>query len=232
MTITASRVNPQMIEQEIQRHLRDQSGRRMVLVDQDFVTGQLGVEVIDIRRLTAEAIFAQQPPSHVLYAVDQDDLGLPIIRWLIEHNIKFRPIWALDPAHWIHKDRHARSTLEQEFAFQKEANFDKFDYGDFENICQALHITRGVGGAYIEVGCFRGSSGGFALRYMQQVGIYRPCYFLDVFDGFSYDAARKSTDAVWVDTHGTEGIEVVASRLKRFDQPLLGRPVHVTKNNI
>lgn len=134
----------------------------------------------------------------------------------------------------MHKDYRARSAIESEWSFQREAQFDKFDfgYGDAENICQALQTTRSLAGAYVEVGCFRGSSGRIALRYMQEAHIYRPSYFLDVFEGFTYPAAQASADAIWANSHATEGIEVVSGRLKEFEQPLLGRTVHVVTNNI
>ena len=233
MKFSAPRFGLELIDQEIEAHLSKKSGRRIVLTDQNFTTQHQDVEVVDARRTRPEDL-AEAPPTHVLYAVDQDDLGLPFILWLVEHNIKFKPIWTALPARWIHKDTRARTTIESEYHFQRSAGFAKFDYGygDAENICQALGATKELDGAYVEVGCFKGSSGGVALKYMQEAGIYRPSYFLDVFEGFTYPEARSSTDTVWKDSHWTEGLEVVANRLKRFEHRLLGRPVNVLKNNI
>jgi hypothetical protein len=67
---------------------------------------------------------------------------------------------------------------------------------------------------------------------MQEAGIFRPSYFLDVFEGFTYEAARTSPDTTWKGTHQSDGIETVAARLQRFARPELGRPVHIVKNNI
>ncbi len=67
---------------------------------------------------------------------------------------------------------------------------------------------------------------------MQELGIYRPSYFFDVFDGFNYEEAKSSSDALWFGSHVTHGQSVVAERLQSFDLPGLGRPVIVQKNNI
>jgi hypothetical protein len=56
--------------------------------------------------------------------------------------------------------------------------------------------------------------------------------FLDVFDGFSYEEASASADAIWNNTHATDGPEAIKRRLNRFAQPSLGRPVYVYKSNI
>lgn len=230
--ITSRRITTDLIEQDIAKQLAGKVGRRIMLIDQDFTTS-LDVEIIDVRKHDP-TVLDGAPLTHVIYAVDQDDRGLPFVLWLIERRIKFHPVFEAQPAQWVHKDDRARTTIESEYAHQSEAQFDKFDfgYGDAENICQALQATRSLAGAYVEVGCFRGSSGRIALKYMQEAGIYRPSYFLDVFDGFTYSAAQESADAIWANSHATEGIEIVSGRLKEFEQPLLGRSVHVVKNNI
>lgn len=231
--ITTRRFDHVTIRQEVEKILAIQkSGRCVVIVDQD-VKPFLNAETVDIRTEKPDTM-SGEPIVCAIYAVDQDDAGLPFIHWLIERRIRFIPIMRAEPAEYIHKDSIARQVIEQEFQFQSSAGFSKFDfgYGDMENICQAIEATRHLDGAYVEVGCFHGSSGGVAVRYMSEKGINRPCYFFDVFDGFVYDVAKASTDAVWINTHETDGIDVVEVRLKRFEQPMLGRVVTVQKNNI
>jgi hypothetical protein len=59
---------------------------------------------------------------------------------------------------------------------------------------------------------------------MQETGIYRPSYFFDVFDGFNYEEAISSPDAIWARTHVVdEGMDAVVKRLKRFERVALGR---------
>jgi hypothetical protein len=53
-----------------------------------------------------------------------------------------------------------------------------------------------------------------------------------VFDGFEYDAAKQSADAIWAGTHATEGREVVEQRLKRHERPRDGLNVFVRRHNI
>jgi hypothetical protein len=234
MALTRPRFTPEHVTNEIEKKLPPGiAGRRIVLIDQDMKIDRNDIEAIDVRSVSPRSLSGSTIVS-ALYAVDQDDAGLPFINWLIERGVKFMPILAAEPAHWVHKDIDAKTAIDSEHDFQSAEKFDKFDfgYGDAENICQALSATKRVTGALVEVGCFRGSSGSVALKYMQETGIYRPSYFFDVFDGFTYDAAKASTDAFWTGSHGTEGMDAVAARLKRFDQPKLGRPVNVFKHNI
>jgi hypothetical protein len=231
--ITPRRFDQAVLRREAEKILAiPKNGRCVIIVDQD-VEPFVNAEIIDIRADKPETM-SGEPIVCAIYAVDQDDAGLPFIHWLIERRIRFIPIWVGEPAQYIHKNSVARQVIEQEFQFQVGAGFNKFDfgYGDMENICQAIQATRHLDGAYVEVGCAHGSSGGVALRYMSEKGVNRPCYFFDVFDGFVYDAAKASTDTVWVNSHETDGIDAVAARLKRFEQPLLGRVVKVQKNNI
>jgi hypothetical protein len=236
MSIIANRFGPDIIKAEIQRW--GATGRVAVLVDQDCDLSDLNVEVIDVRSRSPDTLALGF--DCVFYAVDQDDLGAVFVRWMIEHRVKYIPIWRSTSARYVNKNRLARAVIEAEFDRQTAAGFAKFDaddsypgYGDAENICQALERTRSLPGAYVEVGCYRGSSGCVALHYMRESGIYRPTVFLDVFEGFTYEHARTSADRIWDGTHAVEeGIEAVAERLKAFEQAAFGRTVTVLKSNI
>jgi len=56
--------------------------------------------------------------------------------------------------------------------------------------------------------------------------------FLDVFDGFSYEEAGKSADAVWHGTHVTDGIDAVRSRLLEYGANAPGLSIGVERCNI
>jgi hypothetical protein len=151
-----------------------------------------------------------------VYACSWSFHGAPFIKTLIAKSGRFIPVWNAGPASYVDQNAAARDVLEAEWARQNEEGYAKWDPGpsgpaDFTNLCQALEITRHKKGVFLEVGCYRGSSGSIALRYMNQAGIYRDAYFFDVFEGFLYDAALASADAVWSGSHATEGIAATTS---------------------
>lgn len=170
----------------------------------------------------------------VVYAVSQDDIGLPYISMLHDLSINYIPVWIADPGYYVKGNLVARIAIEEEFKKQTEQGFAKFDFGpsDFVNIVQALDITENVPGAFVEIGCFRGSSSCAALNYIAKKNMNLECYFLDVFNGFDYLDAHSSSDCVWENTHGTEGFEEITKRLKQYEHPNAKLHVNVLKNNI
>jgi len=172
-----------------------------------------------------------------VYACSWNFHGAPFIKTLIARGGRFIPVCNAGPARYVDQNVVARDVLEAEWIRQNEEGYAKWDPGpsgpaDFTNLCQALEITRHKKGAFLEIGCYRGSSGSIALRYMNQAGIYRDAYFFDVFEGFLYDAALASADAVWSGSHATEGMAIVAQRLERYALPLSGLNVMVCRHNI
>lgn len=205
----------------------------VILVDQawDGIEG----EIVNCRETTPDALARYPAGRHIfIYACDQDDLALPFVKAVAARGDRFLPAYKGDPALYVNIDHAARRAIEDEFVLQSRDGYAKFEYGpyDFINIAQALRLTAHLPGSYVEVGCFRGSSAGIALRYLQYAGIRRDCWFLDVFEGFTYDAARASADAFWVDSHQTEGRDVIAERLATYQDRAAGVTVEVVKNNI
>lgn len=229
-----TKIDPGLIQRTAADAERRFPGRKaLVLVDQDWGLPEL--EFIDVMQVGPEVLDGFAPSARVyVYACDQDDVALPFIERIVSRGDKFIPAFKGDPAWYANIDHAARRALEDEFVSQTRDGYALFEYGpfDFMNIAQGLHITRKLPGSYVEIGCFRGSSGGVALRYLRYAGIARTCYFLDVFEGFTYDAARASPDAFWVDTHQTEGLEVVRARLKAHEDVDKGVLVNVVRANI
>ena len=199
--------------------------------------GEIGdVTFLNSGNKRPEEVDAFDPGTTIfIYACTQDDLGAPYLRRAMARGAKFRPIIVAHPALYVNIDTVARVSLENELKVQKQEKFAKWDYGphDFINLIQALAICKDVPGAYVEVGCYQGSSGGAVLSYLGNKGLSRDCHFLDVFEGFTYEAARKSPDTVWdggVITPG--GWERIAARLGRYARPEQGLTVSVHKNNI
>lgn len=68
-------------------------------------------------------------------------------------------------------------------------------------ICEALEVTRGILGAYVEIGVYKGGSAATARMYMAAAGIERNMSLIDTFQGFTYDSIQDSGDAAWIGTH-------------------------------
>ena len=228
---TATRLMPETVEKSIKHIQWNFRDREIVVLTDDPKQNFEGLRVVDYSAGETFDFDACDMDSTIfIYAFNFDSTGKPVAMEIIRRRGKFAPIRQVHPtARIYHVDERIRSAFTAEFDHQQEAGFSKWN-SDFDNIAQALILTRNLPGAYVEVGAFQGSSGCAALAAMQAVGIERPCFFLDVFDGFEYEAAKVSADASWAGTHKTDGMETVASRLKRFET--LGRPVHVVRNNI
>jgi hypothetical protein len=136
----------------------------------------------------------------------------------------YTPKAYLPTARYFHRDDIFRKVLLEEIPPRE--NWDTFDLADYENIAQALQVTRDLGGAYVEIGVYKGASAHLALNYMHQAKIVRPAYFLDLFEGFSYEAAKESADAFWLGQFSSTSLESVANRLAAFDNK------HLVKCNI
>ena len=169
-----------------------------------------------------------------IYAIQHASIGLPIAAALIEKNIKFLTAGGTRTGGFAYDDKVARQAIEMAFIVQTVQGFAKFnDPGtseDFANLCQALLYTNAIPGDVVEVGCFRGSSGTMMLEYAAQKKLKPKTFrFFDVFGGFDYPEALKSTDAFWANTHATDGQAIVAERLKGCAG---ANTVHVEKMNI
>ena len=125
-------------------------------------------------------------------------------------------------ARYFHRNDIARDTLIEDSKIDKP----KFEVGDFENIIQALEITRHIPGDYLEIGVYQGRSAHLALNYMSRAKLERRSFFLDVFEGFTYDKAQSSSDLIWKNTHQDTSFQNVQEFLAEFNN------AQVIKNNI
>ena len=189
---------------------------------------------IDVRRDSPAVLDSLGDDDVVIYACTQDDLGLPFIAHLHETGRKYFPLWSARPGGYVFTNNTARKVLQTEFAFQKQEGFDKWDFGhrDFSTLIQAIEITKELPGCYLEVGCYRGSSAGVVLRYLAAKRRPMEAFFLDVFNGFHYEASDKSSDAVWHGTHETDGFETVRDRLMAYGAGFPDLKITVDINNI
>jgi hypothetical protein len=205
--------------------------RILIVVDARYVERlggrPLEMELCEIatpEQITGEFLARFAPKrTHVLYGVECNSDGLPAIEKIVAAGFKFSPFGGAPVGSYAYENATAMATLEHQFVHQQLAGYAKFEdpgsCDDFLNLCQLLETTRAVPGAVVEIGCFRGSSSSVMLDYAKRAGIDRKFYFLDTFDGFSYEAARTSPDAMWQGTHATEGLEVVQARLEAIGYP-------------
>jgi hypothetical protein len=206
-----------------------------VLVDDCLANGNPSVPRIHCGKDGIEKIQALPFDRTIfVYACDSDVIGLPYLQEIIKQKGRFYPVQIYRPSLYINVNDRARNLLESEFVRQRNAGFDKFEryaLGDFQNIIQAIEGTARLKGDYLEIGCFMGSSSCVAVRYMKEMGLTRNCYFLDVFEGFNYSAAKESADTAWAGTHMSHGVEVVRKRISECGNPP-ALNVFVIKNNI
>lgn len=236
MTIIKKKLDTQMITNGIHAIKQKYPGRNHVILSDSYtVQPQVTGFVIDCSKECTDILMQYDFSQTIfIYACEQDDIGLPFIDLIIEHKGVFEPVWCAEPSTYANTNHIARDVLENEFIFQTANGFAKWDfgYGDFANITQALEVTRLVKGAFVEIGCFNGSSSCVAMQYLYDASISRSCFFFDVFDGFVYDSAYTSADQLWAGTHQSHGIEAVKQRLSRFHVPERGLSVTVEKLNI
>lgn len=214
--------------------------RILIVVDAHYVE-RIGGQQLQLascvfstpQEITADFLSQFTPRrTHVLYCVECNSDGLPAIERIVAAGFKFSPFGGAPVGSYAYENGAAFATVERQFVHQQLAGYAKFEdpgsCDDFLNLCQALEATRAVPGVIVEIGCFRGSSGSVLLDYAKHNGIDRTFYFFDTFDGFSYEAARSSSDAMWQGTHATEGLETVKARLEGVGYPDL----HVHRSNI
>lgn len=115
-------------------------------------------------------------------------------------------------ARYFHRNDIARKVLTEE----QQLPLSKFEVADFENIIQAIQATRQITGSYVEIGVYQGRSAHMALHYMKAAGIRRSSFFFDIFEGFTYDEATASADAIWANTHTDTSLELVSDFLSPF----------------
>ena len=128
-----------------------------------------------------------------VYACEQDDISVPFIQRAISLGAKFLPATVAIPSSYTNINSIAKRVLEEEFAFQTKNNFAKWDLGagDFVNLLQVIEVTADIAGAYLEIGCYHGSSAGVALRYMAERRLQRSV-FLGCFRRFQLRGSALS----------------------------------------
>jgi Macrocin-O-methyltransferase (TylF) len=129
------------------------------------------------------------------------------------------PFRYLPTARYFHKNDIAKAVLTSEHKLKR----GKFDLDDFENIIQALEITRGIQGDYVEIGVYKGDSAHAALHYMKVARSDRKSYFFDLFSGFTNESSEQSGDAAWLNSHTDTSQQTVQKFLGEFNNFTLAK---------
>lgn len=194
---------------------------------------------LDARTGAPDVIASISPDTGILYACLQDDLGLPFVDAAYIRALKVQAVWYAQPRGYLSRNVSAVRALEIEIAAQQQAGYLKLEFGlgDFVNLIQAFEATQGRPGCIVEVGCYRGSSGGALLSYVRSRQAERGhpelyFHFMDVFEGFNYPAALNSSDSVWAGTHQTDGFEAVRHRLLAYGHDMGGMNIDVSRCNV
>ena len=180
-----------------------------------------GIHDPDLTLITLNELLSDKDKREraVICAFDSDEkLGKAVQAIKNDSSLYYyAPARYLPASRYFHKNDLARRILKQQY----DRQLGKFDLGDFENIIQALDITRLVPGAYVEIGVYRGDSAVVALEYMKGASIERTCYFFDLFEGFTNTTSKTSGDAIWVDSHTDTSLEKVRSLLAAYPSTIV-----------
>ncbi len=218
---------------------RDLTLDRFSQRDVEFLYSQLKNQLSDVQFffVTDSSILLQKPEVQVI----SFDKNLPVVtpgkkpvflcafnsdekmvRFLkkLQHmhgSVYFMPRISYPTARYFHRDEKAREVLLEERA---RSDSTKFELADYENILQAIAVTKNLPGPYVEIGVYRGDSARLALRYMRERRIKKDSYLIDTYEGFLYKEAGKSSDARWIesDRHDDAPMELVAKFLKEFPE--------------
>lgn len=139
----------------------------------------------------------------------------------MENAFYYTPKAYLPTARVFHRDPVARGVLQT--LAPSDDKVDTWDLADHENIIQALSQTRDLPGSYVEIGVYRGASAELALAYLENARIRRRCWFLDLFEGFTYEEAQDSADAFWSGQFSSTSMGRVAGRLEGYRNKTLVR---------
>ena len=150
-----------------------------------------------------------------LLAYNLDFNARRAIEELRKYNLKYLSLaqYGNPQARYFHINEKCYQTLVEEFKNDRKAHFCSVD---FENIFQALENCKNLEGDYVEIGTYQGASARATLNYMSKARINKKCYFIDTYEGFTYQEAQNTSDILWTNTHTATSIEAVKEYLSAY----------------
>lgn len=214
--LQASRLDKSDVDKVVRRAAKKHPHHRLFLLSDLPELRRIGVEsgtwIEDL------AAVRKHSGDKVVALLLNDDETIPaVLREIdeIDRCVYITSGRGLPPARYFHRNRAAQAALLA--SARTSSQRSHFDLVDFENIMQALEITRNIIGDYVEIGVYRGGSAYAALAYMREADLLRRSYFFDTFQGFNYQTAVRSKDADWAGTHEGTSLERVRAALAEFD---------------
>lgn len=209
--IYIKRINKYKIDQNINKLLEKNSYVIYLLTDleESFDKCQV-ISIDDIKAIN------KSDDTIFLIAYNQDYLAINAIKELQKLNAKYYALeqYGTPQARYYHINEYAYKTLIEEF---NNKPLKHFCPGDFENIFQAIEATKNLDGDFVEIGTFQGASAHATLNYLSKIKINRKCYFIDTYEGFTYEEAQTSEDMLWKNSHIDTSIERVREYLSDYD---------------
>lgn len=200
--------------------LKDQFQDRQLffVTDSNITLNKDGLKEMD-SSVDLSAISIKKRPVFIC-AFNSDEKMVRFLQKVKQINgaVYFTPTNGYPTARYFHRDDIARSVLIDE---SNKKDSTKFELADYENILQAIAITKNLPGPYVEIGVFKGDSARLSLNYFKRCGIEKASYFIDTYEGFSYDEAKQSADARWSGTHLDASMEQAEFFLADFPQKAL-----------
>jgi hypothetical protein len=158
----------------------------------------------------AESVF------YVAYQCDSD--ALPVVRAIKQHGGAFVPHMKFTKVDYRFVNRTAFNAMSK--TWSKADRVSHLHSGIHENVCEAIELTSTLDGDYVEIGVYRGGSALTALNFLDEIRKRDPslprkkAWLLDTFDGFTYEEAANSFDALWSGTHQLYGKDATMAYLR------------------
>jgi len=168
---------------------------------------------------------------HVYFLCDSD--ALPVLRRIRTTGGSFLPDANSSKTDYRFVNRAALEVLQKTWSAKDRVSHLKV--GVHENLCEALELTKGVPGDYVEIGVYKGGQALTALHYLRHLEGQgyreRKAWLLDTFDGFTYPQAESSPDIQWAGTHRLFGAEKTM-RYVRETLTVAGAQFELVRSNI
>jgi len=195
-----------------------------------YRSNELGPMIESLDDFTDEDIF--NSVFYIFFNFDVD--ALPLLKRIRKAGGTYIPHLDADKVKYHHASRYA---LESFALTQMQAQrISHIHQNIWDNICEALDITKKLEGDYVEIGVYKGGSALLAMNCMDLMRVKgdikeRKAYLFDTFDGFNYEEAEGSSDIIWDKTHELFGVEETQSYLKETFKDV-DTKYKLIKNNI
>lgn len=147
-----------------------------------------------------------------------DDDYFYTLKKIKDHNGQFFSLPSYHPkVRYVWVDKHAAQAIDETFSQGSKVSHLTLEV--HETICLCLNATKHLEGDYVEIGVYKGGSALTALNYMQYAQMPRKSYFIDTFNGMTYEEAYQSSDVLWKDTHILWGVAETMNHVRRVLNP-------------